>query len=99
LSTGSTIDPIGTCQGLNSSHSPRIVISISSGNRQVLASDSMLTQLPSPLDCISSAERSPPSQAPAASATPSSSVVSTTSRICGSARQRSISRAWPASGT
>jgi hypothetical protein len=63
------------------------------------ASDSMLTQLPTPLDCISSAERSPPSQAPAASATPSSSVVSTTSRICGSARQRSISRAWPASGT
>ena len=36
----------------------------------------MLTQLPTPLDCISSAARWPPSQAPAASATPSSSVVS-----------------------
>ena len=36
----------------------------------------MLMQLPTPLDCISSAARSPPSQAPAASATPSSSVVS-----------------------
>ena len=76
-----------------------MVMSISSGNRQVRASDSMLMQLPSPLDCISSAARSPPSQAPAASATPSSSVVSTTSRISGSARQRSISREWPASGT
>jgi hypothetical protein len=75
------------------------VISISSGNRQLRASDNMLMQLPSPLDCISSAARSPPSQAPAASATPSSSVVSTTSRMSGSARQRSISRECPASGT
>ena len=48
---------------------------------------SMLTQLPTPLDCISSAARSPPSQAPAASATPSSSVVSTTSRIAARAAQ------------
>jgi hypothetical protein len=59
----------------------------------------MLMQLPTPLDCISSAERCPPSQAPAASATPSSSVESTTSRMSLSALQRSISRAWPASGT
>ena len=43
------------------------------------ASDSMLMQLPTPLDCIKSTARWPPSQAPAASATPSSSVVSTTS--------------------
>ena len=56
-----------------------MVMNISSGKRQVRASDSMLMQLPTPLDCISSAQRSPPSQAPAASATPSSSVVSATS--------------------
>ena len=48
-------------------------------------SDNMLTQLPTPLDCISSTARSPPSQAPAASATPSSSVVSTVVLISGSA--------------
>jgi hypothetical protein len=59
----------------------------------------MLMQLPTPLDCIRSAARWPPSQAPAASATPSSSVVSAMSRISGSALQRAISRAWPASGT
>src|SRR6185437_7292568 len=99
LSTGSTIEPIGTCHGLNSSHSPRIVTSISIGKRQVRISESMLTQLPTPLDCINSTERSPPSHAPAASATPSSSVVNATSRMSGSARQRSISREWPASGT
>ncbi len=83
FSVGSTIEPIGTCQGLNSSHSPRIVTSISIGKRQARISDSMLTQLPTPLDCISSAERWPPSQAPAASAMPSSSVVSATSRMSG----------------
>jgi hypothetical protein len=96
---GSTIEPIGTCHGLNSSHSPRMVMKVTIGRRQLRISDSMLTQLPTPLDCISSAARWPPSQAPAASATPSSSVVSDTSRMPASARQRAISRAWPASGT
>ena len=91
--------PIGTCQGLNSPYCPRMVTRISSGKRQVRASDSMLMQLPTPLDCISSAARSPPSQAPAASATPSSSVVSDTACMFTSSRQRSISREWPASGT
>ena len=38
----------------------------------------MLMQLPTPLDCISSAPRWPPSQAPASRPMPSSSVVSTT---------------------
>ena len=36
----------------------------------------MFTQLPTPLDCIRSTPRWPPAQAPASSATPSSSVVS-----------------------
>ena len=92
-------DPIGTCHGLNSAHSPRIVTSMTSGKRQVFVSDSMLMQLPTPLDCISSAPRWPPSQAPASSATPSSSVVSGTARISGSSWHSSISRACPASGT
>ena len=35
----------------------------------------MLTQFPTPLDCIRRTARSPPSHAPQASATPSSSVV------------------------
>ena len=69
-----------------------MVTSIKSGKRETVASDSMLMQLPTPLDCISNTLRSPPSQAPAAIATPSSSVVSTTSRISASAQQRSINR-------
>jgi hypothetical protein len=44
----------------------------------------MFTQLPTPLDCISNTPRWPPSQAPANSAMPSSSVVSDTPRIDGS---------------
>ena len=51
--------------------------------RQFTGSDSMLMQLPTPEDCISSTARCPPSQAPAASAMPSSSVVSTTARMSG----------------
>ena len=46
---------------------------------------SMLMQLPTPEDCISSTARCPPSQAPAARAMPSSSVVSTTACMSGSA--------------
>ena len=41
--------PIGSCHGLNSPHSPRIVTSIRSGRRQVWFSASMLMQLPTPL--------------------------------------------------
>ncbi len=55
--------------------------------------------LPTPELCISSTERWPPSQAPAASAMPSSSVVSGTVRIEFECWQASISREWPASGT
>ena len=62
-------------------------------------SASRLQQLPTPLDCISSALRAPPSQAPAARAMPSSSVVSVTTCIAASASQRWISAVWPASGT
>src|SRR4051812_47646884 len=91
--------PIGTCHGLNSPHSPRIVTRVRNGKRPSRINDSMLTQLPTPLDCIRSALRSPPSQAPAHSATPSSSVVSTTGVIDGAAWTRSISRVCPASGT
>src|SRR5438132_6405290 len=90
--------PIGICHGLNSAHSPRMVTSARCGKRQLASSDSMLMQLPTPLDCISSTARSPPSQAPAESATPSPSVVSTVALIAGSACDNSISREWPASG-
>ena len=71
--------------GICSPHSPRMVTSASSGKRPTWLSASMLTQLPTPLLCIRSAARWPPSQAPAASATPSSSVVSTMARSAGSA--------------
>jgi hypothetical protein len=59
----------------------------------------MFTQLPTPLDCISSTPRWPPAQAPANSATPSSSVVNGTARIEDAPSTRSISCECPASGT
>ncbi len=90
---------MGTCQGLNSPHSPRMVTRVSSGNLQVFTSESMLTQLPTPLDCISRALRWPPSQAPLHSATPSSSVVSAMARMAGSAWAALISSTSPPSGT
>ena len=76
LIEAATDRPIGTCQGLNSPHSPRIVTSVSNGKRQFSIRLSMLMQLPTPLDCISSTERCPPSHAPQLAAMPSSSVVS-----------------------
>ena len=91
--------PMCSCHGLNSPHSPRMVISISSGKRQAWVSESMLMQLPTPLLCIRRTPRWPPSQPPASSATPSSSVVSGTLRMPGSAAQSVIRRACPASGT
>jgi hypothetical protein len=59
----------------------------------------MLMQLPTPLDCISKTPRCPPAQAPASSATPSSSVVRGMPRIVDEVSTRLISFAWPASGT
>ena len=79
--TPCVLDPIGTCHGLNSPHSPRIVTSVRNGKRKIWVSENMLMQLPTPLDCINSTPRWPPAQAPANSATPSSSVVSGTPRI------------------
>jgi hypothetical protein len=76
-----------------------MVTSISSGRRQVRGRLSMLTQLPTPEDCISNAPRAPPSHAPASTATPSSSVVSVTTRIALSPPHSFKSRVWPASGT
>src|SRR5262249_17829854 len=43
--------PIGICHGLNSPQSPRMVTIINSGMWQMTGSDSMLMQLPTPLDC------------------------------------------------
>src|SRR3954467_8086486 len=43
--------PIGICHGLNSPQSPRMVTIINSGMWQITGSDSMLMQLPTPLDC------------------------------------------------
>ena len=54
---------IGTCHGLNSPHSPRIVTSATKGVRHCATSENMLTQLPTPLDCISITPRWPPSHA------------------------------------
>src|SRR5205823_10373319 len=65
--TRAVLDPIGTCQGLNSPHSPRIVTRVRKGKRKIWVSENMLTQLPTPLDCISSSPRWPPAQAPARS--------------------------------
>jgi hypothetical protein len=73
----SVIVPIGTCQGLNSSNSPRLVTSTTQGKPQLPSSENILMQLPTPLDCISKAARWPPSEAPATRPTPSSSVVRT----------------------
>ena len=50
--TGSTAWPIGNCQGLPSPKSPRMLISMRKGKRPPFTSDSMLMQLPTPLDCI-----------------------------------------------
>src|SRR5690606_12169033 len=91
--------PMGPCQGLNSAYSPRMVTSVRNGNRQLPSSENMLTQLPTPLLCISSTALCPPSQAPQLSATPSSSVVSATSIMSGSACAFLITSACPASGT
>ena len=66
--------PIGTCQGLPSPNSPRMPTTVRKGKRQFFNSEKALMQLPTPLLCISSAARSPPSQAPAAMPMPSSSV-------------------------
>ena len=76
-----------------------MVTIIGSGVRCATTTDSMLMQLPTPLLCISSTPFCPPSQAPKSWATPSSSVVSVTTRISLSARHRRIRREWPASGT
>ena len=70
---GSVIEPIGTCHGLKSSNSPRIVTRITHGTAQFRSSENVLMQLPTPLDCISSAARSPPSVAPSARPAPSAS--------------------------
>ena len=76
-----------------------MVTMTSRGKRQLLIRDSMLMQLPTPEDCISSTALCPPSQTPADRAIPSSSVLRTVVWTSGSAWSISISRAWPASGT
>ena len=98
-STSGVIWPIGSCQGLASPNWPRMVTITRPATPQLRHNDSMFTQLPTPLDCMSTALRPPPSQAPAARATPSSSVLSGTSVIAGSVRQQAIRALSPASGT
>jgi hypothetical protein len=90
---------MGTCNGFPSPNSPRMLTSVTSGNRPARMSDSRSIRLPMPLDCISSAARARPRQAPAAWATPSSSVASGIARTDGSAKARRITASWPASGT
>ncbi|MHC2715237.1 hypothetical protein ACVIWV_004957 [Bradyrhizobium diazoefficiens] len=76
-----------------------MVTRVRNGKRRIGISDSMLMQLPTPLDCISRTPRWPPVQAPARSATPSSSVVKGMPRIVEDPSTRWISFEWPASGT
>src|SRR3954466_9078844 len=57
--------PMGTCHGLNSPWWPRIVTSVTSGKRHSFTMARTLITLPTPLDCMSSAERSPPATRPA----------------------------------
>src|SRR5262249_55175047 len=91
--------PMGNCQGFPSPKSPRMLTSVRNGKRPPLIRESMLMQLPTPLDCISSTARAPPRSAPAISATPSSSVVSGIECTSGSPSERSMRMLWPASGT
>ena len=93
------VEPMGICHWLTSPHSPRIATMVRNGILQMRMSDSMFRQLPTPLDCISSTQRCPPAQAPATSATPSSSVVSGMPRMVSEASTRWISLECPASGT
>src|SRR5205823_7339239 len=53
----SVIDAIGTCHGLNSANSPRMVTSTSVEKPQFFSSENILMQLPTPLLCISRAAR------------------------------------------
>ncbi|MNJ63605.1 hypothetical protein D3C77_595200 [compost metagenome] len=76
--------PMGPCQGLNSAYSPRMVTNVRKGKLALRSNENMFTQLPTPLLCMSSAARWPPSHAPLTTATPSSSVVRTTSLMSGS---------------
>src|SRR5215469_7338456 len=48
---------MGNCQGFPSPKSPRMLTSVRNGKRAPLISESMLMQLPTPLDCISSTAR------------------------------------------
>src|SRR5262249_1567752 len=48
-STGTVAWPIGYCHGLPSPKSPRMLTSMRNGKRPPLISESMLTQLPTPL--------------------------------------------------
>src|SRR5262245_43715477 len=72
---------MGTCQGLNSPHCPRIVTSIRQGARKAAGSPSALMQLPTPEDCMATMARVPASQQPVAMAIPSSSVDRVTRRM------------------
>ncbi len=98
-STSCVAWPIGICQGFPSPKSPRMLISSSIGNLPLFTSERKFTQLPTPLDCISSTPLAPPRLAPAMTPTPSSSVVSGMDLTAGSASDRSISTLCPASGT
>src|SRR5215471_5470979 len=73
-----------------------MVTIISSGKAQFDTRVSALTQFPTPLDCMRSTARSPPSQAPAARPIPSSSVASGTYDTC--LTRCAASARWIASG-
>ena len=58
--------PIGTCQGTNSPHSPRIETMVTKGTRHTFGIANALIVLPTPLLCISMTPRCPPSSADSA---------------------------------
>src|SRR5215475_6772367 len=97
-SAGLTACPMGTCQGLNSPHCPRIVTSIRQGARNAAGSPSALMQLPTPEDCMATMARLPASQQPVAIAMPSSSVDSVTRRMLLPASISLRNRVKPPSG-
>src|SRR5690242_11439076 len=69
---------MGTCQGLNSPHWPRIVTSNRQGARKAAGKPSALMQLPTPEDCMATMARAPASQQPVAMPMPSCSLESVT---------------------
>ena len=80
LSTGCASPPIGTCHGLNSPHSPRIVTSVSNGKRQFADQRQHVDAVADAAGLHQQHRALAAEPGAGGSATPSSSVVSTRAR-------------------